>query len=123
MSIKFNSLSVISFCIGAFLFFLALYELPKNDAVNGRYINILMDSLPHKEDAKPEMKVLSPWLITEARIITSLYVVSSLMLLFSLLTGFLAHTRRERSIYYASTIALSGALLVLEFQYRWVITW
>ena len=115
-SILFSSLSVL--CL-----VLAVYELPRNDGVNGYYLNIMFRFVGDHSPSAAELRALSPFAITEARIVTGLYVVAMLAALGAVFAGLKARWRRESSALYAGPVVIALMLLIVGSEYAWLLVW
>lgn len=119
----YNSISIAFASLACLAILLVLRELPDNDSVHGNYINMIMVLAQPIPETGQEMRATSMFSVTEARIVSVLFIGSVLFSLSSIVFGLLAQKRREHPIGYAGPITLSALVLVAAFQYRWVFDW
>lgn len=122
-TLSYNFLSITFSLLACIAFLLVMRELPNNDGVDGDYINILMSLVETTKSSAIEMRPMPFFAITEARIVTTLFIISIACALSAILFGVIARRRKESSIGHAGSITLSALLLLSAFEYKWIHAW
>lgn len=121
--VKYNVISAVLAACSGVLFALVLRELPHNDGVHGDYITVLMALVREAPGTGPELRPLSPFAITEERIVSVLFAGVFVCAFFAIIAGLLARKRGENAGAHAASVAVSVVLLIVAFRYKWIFGW
>lgn len=124
IKITYSKISIYSCILALLFYFLVLAELPRNDDIDGHFISFLYSfAVPPEPGQEIHMKSSSFWSISEAKIISSLYLLFITASVISIVTGLFAFFRNEPTRKQAGAIAISFLLIIYAYQLSWVFRW